>query len=67
MMRSLRVELAPSPSGVEVCSCDESLALRAELAAARARIALLERGAAVDARQLTIVGAWHAGDGVGHD
>ena len=34
--------LAPSPSGVEVCSCDEALALRRELAAARARIAELE-------------------------
>lgn len=32
-------ELAPSPPGVEVCSCDESLALRAELAAARAQLA----------------------------
>lgn len=33
------VELAPSPPGVEICSCDEALALRAELGATRARAA----------------------------
>lgn len=35
--------LAPSPAGVEICSCDEALALRRELASARARIAELEQ------------------------
>jgi len=35
--------LAPSPAGVEVCSCDEAIALRRELAAARARITELEQ------------------------
>lgn len=61
--------LAPSPAGVEVCSCDESLALRRELAAARARLALLGRGGAtvVDARQRAIEAAWHEGAGDGLD
>jgi hypothetical protein len=62
-------ELAPSPPGVDVCSCDESLALRRELAAARARLALLRRSDAVfrDARQRAIEGAWYEGGGDGLD
>ena len=58
--------LAPTPPGVEACSCDEAIALRAELAAARA---LLDRvtpaTVAVDARQRAIVMAWGGGEG-GH-
>jgi hypothetical protein len=38
--------LAPSPPGVEVCSCAEALALRAELARVMERLAERERLAA---------------------
>jgi hypothetical protein len=54
--------LAPTPTGVEPCSCDEALALRRELGAARERLA---RGRA-DARRLAIEAAWRDG-GPGHD
>lgn len=36
-------ELAPSPPGVEVCSCDEALALRAEVARLNEALAAAER------------------------
>src|SRR5262245_29783021 len=41
--------LAPSPPGVDVCSCDEALALRRELAATRAKLAEAERRPALAA------------------
>jgi hypothetical protein len=64
-MMQASAALAPSPPGVEVCSCDESLALRAELAVARARLALFGRTdpTFVDARQRAIEEAWSGGDG----
>ncbi len=54
--------LAPTPSGVEPCSCDESLALRQELGAARERLARR----LPDARQLAIEAACRDG-GPGND
>ena len=54
--------LAPTPFGVEACSCDEALALRRELGEALARIA---RGLP-DARQLAVEAAWRNG-GAGRD
>lgn len=62
---SMLSTLAPSPPGVDVCSCDEALALRRELGAARARLARAR--AAPDARQIAIEGAWAAGGGAGDD
>lgn len=55
--------LAPTPAGVEPCSCDEALALRRELGAARERLA---RAPLPDARQIAIENAWRDG-GPGHD
>lgn len=61
-----RAELAPSPPGVEVCSCDESLALRVELAAARTRLERFEPSTL--ARQRAIAHAWDVeGGGDGSD
>jgi hypothetical protein len=65
--------LAPSPdyrsdlpAEVEICSCDESLALRRELASARARIAALERRRP-DGRGRALANAWREGGGDGLD
>jgi hypothetical protein len=59
---SMLSRLAPTPPGVEACSCDEALALRRELGEARERLA---RGLP-DARQLAVESAWRDG-GPGHD
>lgn len=60
---SMLARLAPTPPGVEPCSCDEALALRRELGAARERLARGLPGA----RQLAVEAAWCAGDGPGRD
>ena len=72
-------DLAPSPPGVDVCSCDEALALRRELAFARQLIDAMEAGGlALESkvaalsfephreRLRAVREAWHAGatDGI---
>jgi hypothetical protein len=54
------------PADVDICSCDESLALRCELALARRRIVDLERSRP-DGRGRALAAAWCEGGGDGLD
>lgn len=49
----------PDLGGVEICSCDEALALRGEIE--RLRAALGRRAPPLDARAATVLAAWGGG------